>query len=277
MKVRFFATPVTESIAVFLLLVAICCSVASATESNGQSRERMLHSDASDFKSATFHMLKAPFCMKRAALLPVACAFTTVFVSSLGDIPARHHTTRISSGWAFEVANVGHAFQSVPVLFGSMGGCYLLGALIGKPGLRRCGLELMEAQLICGIGTQLTKNIVGRDRPYLNTGPTNFRGPSLQNAHHSFFSGDASVAFVQASVLSAELKSVPLAIVLYGLATSTAFQRLYADKHWLSDTVAAAIWGSAVGLGVVHLNRSSKLKGSSLGFSTNSIQFSYGF
>jgi membrane-associated phospholipid phosphatase len=223
----------------WLILLAICCFMAQTESAEAGSRVDTLRSDVRGFKSVCWRTLKSPVHAGSRALW-----ITTGAVS----VVALH------SNWATNIANVGHAYQSIPILAGTMGGFYIVGTFADKPRLRDCAIELMEAQLIAAVGTQLVKFTVGRDRPYMNNGPSHFVGPNLRNGHQSFFSGDATAAFVQASVLSAEAKSLPITLGLYGLAASTAFQRLYMDQHWLSDTAAAAIWGTAVGLGVVHLN-----------------------
>ena len=70
-------------------------------------------------------------------------------------------------------------------------------------------------------------------------------------------SGDVTVAFSFASVIAAEAKRWPVTVAAYGLGAMTAFQRVQRNQHWFSDTAAAAVWGTAVGLAVVHFNRTA--------------------
>jgi membrane-associated phospholipid phosphatase len=81
-----------------------------------------------------------------------------------------------------------------------------------------------------------------------------FNGPTLDNGYHSFPSGDVTIAFAQSSVLASEISFWPATVALYGLAATTAFQRVHRDQHWFSDIVGGAVWGTAVGLGVVYVN-----------------------
>jgi membrane-associated phospholipid phosphatase len=240
----------------------------------GASGDTLRH-DVRDFKETCLHIVKAPLHASSKDWGIAAGAATVIAASSLADGGVRHGMTSFRNRTATDIANVGHYFQSIPVLAATTGGFYMLGLLDDKPGLRRCGLELMEAQAIAAVGTQLVKFTVGRDRPYMNTGPSHFVGPNISNGHQSFFSGDVTVAFTQASVIAAEAKSIPVTIGLYGLATSTAFQRLYTDKHWLSDVVTASIWGTAVGLGVVYTNRHSNASAIRVGLSQQGATLAY--
>jgi undecaprenyl-diphosphatase len=141
---------------------------------------------------------------------------------------------------------------------------YGYGLLADQSAARRIGLEIVEAYAIAGAGTQIVKHLMGRSRPYRDEGYLLFAGPILRNSRHSFPSGDVTVAFTLSSVLAAEAKSAPVTILLYGLASMTAFQRLHRDQHWLSDVLGGAAWGTAVGLGVVHMHRKGRTRNVSL-------------
>ncbi len=254
-----------------LLIVLFVCNFSA--QANAGAFGETLRADYQSGKSVCGRMLTSPFRAHTSDLMLAGGGIAAVAIGSVWDSDVREKFSDLYSPASNHIANVGHAFQSTPVLAGTMGGFYVAGLLADRPKLRRCGLELMEAHLLAAAGTQLMKFTVGRDRPYMENGPSHFVGPNVHNGHQSFFSGDVTVAFVQAAVISAEANFVPLTIGLYGLAASTAFQRLYEDKHWLSDTMAAALWGSAVGLGVVHLNHHASDK-VSINLSPTSIRFS---
>ena len=46
-----------------------------------------------------------------------------------------------------------------------------------------------------------------------------------------------------------------MSALVYGLAASVGFARMYQDNHWLSDVVASAAIGVSVGKAVVAINR----------------------
>jgi membrane-associated phospholipid phosphatase len=181
-----------------------------------------------------------------------------VGIAALSTLDRSVRNVADSSGgnWAENVADVGHFYQRTGLTFSVAGAFYVAGLLSNEPSLRRTGQEVIESFCIAGLGSQLVKRTVGRDRPGAENGPYHFAGPNWKDVHQSFPSGDTVVAFCLSTVLAAEAKSLPVSIALYSLAAATAFQRLHRDRHWLSDTVGGAAWGTAVGWGVVRAHRS---------------------
>jgi membrane-associated phospholipid phosphatase len=217
-----------------------------------------LVTDGRDVGLVSIQMLSAPFRATGKDLLRAVGLGAAVALSSTLDRPIRNRTKDLDCSWADAVSDVGRFYQNKYVTFTAAGAFYGLGVVSGKPAFRRVGLEIIEAFEIAVIGTSLMKRLVGRDRPYVENGEYHFVGPHSGNDdHESFVSGDATKAFTLSAVLSAEAKSVPVTVVLYSLAMATSFQRLHTDQHWFSDTVGAAVWSTAVGLGVVYLNHHS--------------------
>jgi len=141
------------------------------------------------------------------------------------------------------------------VTFGTAGVLYAAGLITTEPSLRRTGQEVIESFCLAGLGSQVVKHTLGRNRPFTENGPYRFSGPNWKYNEESFPSGDTVVAFSLSTVLASEAKSLPVSIALYSLAAATAFQRLHRDQHWFSDTVGGAVWGTAVGLAVVRAHR----------------------
>jgi hypothetical protein len=217
-----------------------------------------IRSDVRDAAVASWQIVRAPIHASAGNCLVAAGLLSGVALTSALDRTMRTVALRQQGGGVRTVDNIGHQFQGPLVILGSAGVLYGGGLLADDPAMRRTGAEVVEAFAISGAGTQVVKYLVGRHRPFTNDGPFHFDGWSLPDAHHSFPSGDVTVAFAFSSVLTAETKSWPIGVVLYGLAGMTAFQRMNLDKHWLSDTVGGAVWGTAVGWGVVHVNRQLK-------------------
>jgi membrane-associated phospholipid phosphatase len=162
------------------------------------------------------------------------------------------------------VDDIGHAYQGVPVEAATAGALYAYGLAAHNSAVRRVSAEIVEAYLIAGGGTQVLKYAIGRARPFNNQGPSHFVGPTVHNRNHSFPSGDCGSAFAFSTVLTAESRSLPVGVILYSLAATTAFQRLNRDQHWLSDVIGGAVWGTAVGLAVVNMNRKLVVSGKSV-------------
>jgi len=86
---------------------------------------------------------------------------------------------------------------------------------------------------------------------------------------YSMPSGHTSAAFSAATVLSERIGNIYASAALYSLAGLTAFQRIYRDQHWFSDTILASALGTVIGLKIVKLNsRESEAnpKGASVNF-----------
>ena len=110
-------------------------------------------------------------------------------------------------------------------------------------------LTNLEVLAINGLLTDITKYVVGRQRPssYFNT------RDEKKDAFKSFFSGHTSSAFAigtsNAMMLSSEYpnKKGIIWISAYTIATLTGYYRIAADKHYTSDVIVGAIAGSVVG------------------------------
>lgn len=178
-----------------------------------------------------------------------------VLASSTLDRTVRSDLPHWRDGWTATADDIGWGYSRSRVLFGSAGALYLTGLVASSDDLRRTGQEIVEAFCIAHAGTQTIKHLVGRSRPYNNEGPFRFYGWSLDNHHLSFPSGDVTNAFVLSTVLAREIGHPAASVALYGLAGTTLFQRLHHDRHWTSDTFAAAIWATAVSRAVVHQHK----------------------
>jgi hypothetical protein len=253
-----------------VLLVIVLAATGEAEELG-----KALCHDGNAAEYSIGHMLSAPLHGSAQDYWMVGGIAAVVAASSALDRTVRNEMPHNENGWRKTVDDIGHAYQGPLVVFGTAGSLYAAGLIADEPSLRRTGAEVVEAYCIAGAGTQAMKHLVGRKRPYNEEGPFTFTGPSLKNSNLSFPSGDATVAFALSAVLAAEAKSVPVTIIAYGLAGMTAYQRLNRDQHWFSDVLGAAVWGSAVGMGVVHWNRKYEAtKGVSLNASTNEIGLS---
>lgn len=226
----------------------------------------MVGHDARDAAVATLQIVRAPLHASSREYLIAGGLLGGVALTSTLDRTIHSDAIRQHGRSIRTIDDIGHVYQGPLVNFGTAGLLYGCGLLANNRDLRRTGAEIVEAFGVAGAGAQVIKYLLGRNRPYAEKGPFHFVGPNLRDEHHSFPSGDVTVAFAYSSVLAAETKSWPVATVLYGLAGLTAFQRLNTNKHWLSDTVGGAAWGTAAGWGVVHVNAHLGRKADTLTF-----------
>jgi len=141
---------------------------------------------------------------------------------------------------------------------GGVGGLVLVSGLYGggmladQPELRAIGADAAMAILISRVAIDLPlKAITGRARPIDGEGPRHFE---FFGKGDSFPSGHATQAFAIASVVAANTDKIWLQGGAYGLATLVGLARVERREHWLSDVVAGALIGTAVGRIVVRTN-----------------------
>lgn len=122
-----------------------------------------------------------------------------------------------------------------------------LGLLMKDAYMQDTALLAAESFLAANAAGTLLKYSVGRGRPYAEDGKRRFTPFRFKTARTSFPSGHTVSAFSVASVFAARSGSRAVKVLAYTLASSVALQRVYADKHWASDTLAGAAIGTAVG------------------------------
>jgi membrane-associated phospholipid phosphatase len=141
---------------------------------------------------------------------------------------------------------------------------YAVGRVTGVRSLASVGVHGLEAGALAQALGYVMKGGVGRARPRVDiTDPTNFDpGAGFDStAYGSFPSGFALLGFTAASVLTAESATwhphaqKVVGPLTYGAATLVGFNRLYDNKHWMSDVFFAAGLGVFIGRKVVSLNR----------------------
>lgn len=121
-------------------------------------------------------------------------------------------------------------------------------------------IPVLEGVVAGQLVTQVVKLAVGRQRPYAHFATGAFASSSEDNL--AFTSGHTSIAFAFAvgagTVAHARRARLEPVIWASGLAiaASTAYLRIAADKHWLTDTLGGAAIGSAAGYFVPRLARS---------------------
>lgn len=119
-------------------------------------------------------------------------------------------------------------------------------------------LIVSETATLAAVLNQAIKFAVGRERPFVHALPPEQRPftehPSDNNL--SFYSGHASFVFsiAVATGVVAEQRGYPHAWLVWAvgmpLAATTAYLRIGADKHYLTDVVTGAVIGSAFGVGI---------------------------
>ncbi len=156
-----------------------------------------------------------------------------------------------------------------------IGGLYGYGILFNNEGVRKLGLQTIEAVGYAGIITTVLKSIVGRSRPYANEGKARFRPFNVHAAYTSFPSGHSTVSWAVSTVLANNTDNIYLKILCYAASTLVVGARIYHNDHWLSDTITGSAIGYFVGNFVTNhdLGNNSGQKKYSFYVSPNSVGF----
>jgi membrane-associated phospholipid phosphatase len=126
-------------------------------------------------------------------------------------------------------------------------------------------LLIVEATVIAADVTQLTKMLVGRERPFVHALSPDEKLRTARPADNnlSFFSGHAAVTFALAAAggtvgTMRGYRWAPFAWIVGGAAAATtAYLRIAADKHWLTDVLVGAVVGAGIGIAVPALFHSA--------------------
>ena len=136
---------------------------------------------------------------------------------------------------------VGKASTAIPVAMG-LGTALLYTGLAGESAASTADISLRAAALTLGTNL-LTRFAIGRARPFEEKGNSSLNGFAPDAVQSGFASNHVAIAFALATPFAQEHK-MPW---LYALAASTALGRVQQREHWLSDTVAGAMMGYAIG------------------------------
>jgi membrane-associated phospholipid phosphatase len=117
---------------------------------------------------------------------------------------------------------------------------------------------IAEAGVVAANVTQLTKMLVGRERPFVHTLAPDRKPLTDQPSDNnlSFFSGHTAEAFALATAWGTvgTMRGYRWAPMAWGVggavAATTGYLRIAADKHWLTDVVVGAVVGAGIGFAV---------------------------
>lgn len=171
--------------------------------------------------------------------------------NDLRNVAGRNHTAGMDN-----ITKIGKYYGEVIPAVSLSAGIYTAGLVFDARSVSLTGRLLAESLLYAGTINILLKFLFSRSRPYTNKGNTDFGNYNFNNDYYSLPSGHTTVAFTVSTVLSERINNIYATIGLYGLAALTAYQRIYSDNHWFSDTVLGAAIGTVIGRAVVKLNES---------------------
>jgi membrane-associated phospholipid phosphatase len=245
-----------------LRIVAAFVLLAVAVPLDAQQTARQaLNTDAAAFFHDGWHVVSAPARFDGQDWLYVALTAGATVAAFVVDDDVRVVAQSHNPGrWDIPLT-VGEKYGS-GLVSGALGlGLIGAGALTGDDHTRITGRMVLQSLLYSAAITMAVKVLTGRSRPFENEGKGRYRWMRAEDARQSFPSGHTTIAFALSSTLSRRIGSTPVSVLLYGLSTLTALERIASDRHWLSDTVLGAAIGSVVGLAVVRLEEEREMTG----------------
>lgn len=229
-------------VTIFGLAFLLCHCQCSFAQQDSTTRP-----DVVRFAGGILHNIGSPIRWTKTDWKTVSIvALSTGTISTL-DRPVNQYWTAKHDP-SLDVINViGYSYGKPYSGLAFAGGFYLTGILVKNEWVRETGLMLATSLITSSLLEATLKPLIGRARPPLGTGNYDFHPFSGEPVFHSLPSGHAAIAFTISFVLAKRIESVPLKILFYAFAGSTALCRLYSNAHWLSDVALGGTiaWFSA--------------------------------
>jgi membrane-associated phospholipid phosphatase len=190
-----------------------------------------------------WHLIKAPFHKKAIVWDALFLGATGVLIANdesvLYAIPVQWHSTNreISNGALYGTAAVA-------------GGIYLTGLFTKNEHAQEAGIRTAEATVDSVILYGAMKAIFQRQRPYSGPGEGKFFAGNWSNG--SFPSGHAMFTWTIASTIAHQYHSIPLDIMMYGMASTVTTTRVLAGQHFPSDVFVGSVLGYLIGDYIAH-------------------------
>lgn len=230
------------------LPLALTLSVALVSACSSQTLQRHGTLALHDLKSlATAPVRADPDTWKRAGVITAGVLASAALDGEVDDWVIDHRSETLDN-IAEVVEPLGGRYSERLLL-----GMLLYGAVAKDERAKEIAFDGIAASIIASkMITPAIKVMVGRERPNATAEVYEFDDGS------SFPSNHATQAFTLAAVIASHSESRWVDGTAYGLAALVGFSRMYHDAHYLSDVVAGAAIGVAVGKMVVRENREQR-------------------
>jgi membrane-associated phospholipid phosphatase len=246
-KQRFFA------ISLFLLNYSSLTLNAQDSLEVNQSVTQILLSDLNCFAEDALTFYTSPFRLSKSGLLFTGAAAAGTGLLMYFDDDLKKKIGRQT------IKTLNNDFWDIPTRYGIVSyaniaalSTYTAGLIFKDDKIRITGRLLFESLSISGVTVVLARYVFARSRPYSGEGQWKYNWFEWNNEIESFPSGHTTVAFAFSTVLAERIDNNWARLGLYGLASLTAFARVYNNQHWTSDVFVGAILGFATGMHVIN-------------------------
>jgi membrane-associated phospholipid phosphatase len=222
-------------------------------------------------------ILKAPAHFSSGDWITLGAIAGGTSLSMLLDNDIRNVVRRNRTQTMDNVTKIGQYYGEVVPAVSLSAGLYAAGLIFKERSVSLTGRLLAESLVYAGTINILLKYLFSRSRPYTNNGNTDFWNYKFNNDFYSMPSGHTTVAFTLSTVLAERINNIYATIGLYTLAAFTAYQRIYSDNHWFSDTLLGAAIGIVIGRAVVNLNKDDPYQPEDFNISGTPLMLKQGF
>jgi len=173
------------------------------------------------------------------AVIVTSTAAATFLDGTLRNVVSAENPDRPAT-----ISGVGNLLGNGRIMLIATSATYGVSRLAGYEELADPAGRVLTALVGAGAANVVLKATVGRARPRLELGSSDFRPFTLENGWQSFPSGHAVTAFALATAIAAETDNVWVTALSYSAAGLVAWSRGHEDQHWVSDVVAGAALGT---------------------------------
>ena len=234
------------------ILLSLPHDVAYGQASHTSTLGGRFASDVSHAAKGTLRTLASPFRWQGKEWAKFGVVIAGAAALFLVDEEVNDFFLRNQSDAADKIADFGLWYGEPLTIVMITGAFYSVGLIGDIDLLRENGVVLTASLLATGAYQTVTKKAVGRARPHVGLGATEFDPFNNTQPYYSFFSGHTMGAMSLSHVFARRTGSLPIKIVLYGAGSITGLARMYNADHWLSDVVLGGV------VGIVAVNSNAK-------------------
>lgn len=219
----------------------------NADSANGESRSfgDRLGGIGRTIGQDEWHFIKAPFTKKAIPWDILVVGSTAALVATDADEELLH---RVPADWTDTSHNISNA-----CIYGSSAiaaGIYLTGLATKNEHAQETGIRTAEALADSILMYGAMKVITQRQRPFSGSGEGRFFSGNW--SHASFPSGHSMFTWTIASTVAHSYHSIPVDILMYGIATTVSGVRITGREHFPSDVFVGSLFGYLIGDYVAH-------------------------
>jgi len=218
-----------------------------------QSITSILISDVVSFGEDALSFYSAPFNFSKSDVLYTVSTAASTGLLMYFDEDLHNKIGRQT------IKTLNNDFWDIPTRYGIVSyaniaalSTYAVGLVFREDNIRVTGRLMFESLSISGVTVVLARYIFARSRPYSGEGQWKFNWFKWNNEIESFPSGHTTVAFALSTVLAERIDNDWARLGLYGLASLTAFARVYNNQHWASDVFVGGLLGFVTGMHVIN-------------------------